>query len=245
MPQAGVLQRDAAGLDGLLDQVFDQRFELGARELDVEVLRARRIGRDVRQVHVGLLARRQLDLGLLGGLLQALQGERILAQVDAGFLEEFVGEEIDDALVEVFAAEERVAVGGQHFELPLAVDFGDLDDRHVERAAAQVVHGDLAVLAGLVEAVGQRGRGRLVDDALDVEAGDAAGVLGRLALLVVEVRRHRDDGFGHRLAEIVLGGLLHLHEHARGDFRRRLLLVLGFDPGVAVVGLRRSCRTPC
>ena len=38
-------------------------------------------------------------------------------------------------------------------------------------------------------------------------------------------------------AEVVLGGLLHLHEHARGDFRRRHLLALGFDPGVAVVGL--------
>ena len=96
---------------------------------------------------------------------------------------------------------------------------------------------DLAVLARLVEAIGQRGRGRLVDDALDVETGDAAGVLGRLALLVVEVRRHRDDGLGHFFTEIVLGGLLHLHEHARGNFRRRLLFVLGFDPGVAVVGL--------
>jgi hypothetical protein len=34
----------------------------------------------------------------------------------------------------------------------------------------------------LVQAVGERGRGRLVDDALDLEAGDLAGVLGGLAL---------------------------------------------------------------
>jgi NAD-specific glutamate dehydrogenase. len=34
----------------------------------------------------------------------------------------------------------------------------------------------------------ERGRGRLVDDAEDVEAGDLAGVLRRLALRVVEVR---------------------------------------------------------
>ena len=39
------------------------------------------------------------------------------------------------------------------------------------------------------------------------------------------------------LAEIVLGGLLHLHEHARRDFRRRHLLAVHLDPGVAVVGL--------
>ena len=49
----------------------------------VEVLRARGVGRDVRQVDLGLLARGQLDLGLLGGLLQALHGQRVAAHVDA------------------------------------------------------------------------------------------------------------------------------------------------------------------
>ena len=39
--EAGVLERLAAGLDGALDQVVDQRLELGARELQRQVLRAR------------------------------------------------------------------------------------------------------------------------------------------------------------------------------------------------------------
>jgi hypothetical protein len=43
----------------------------------------------------------------------------------------------------------------------------------------------------LVEAVRERRRGGLVDDALDLEAGDLARVLGGLALAVVEVRRAR------------------------------------------------------
>ncbi len=119
----------------------------------------------------------------------------------------------------------------------LAVDLGDLDDRDVERAAAEVVHRDLAVAALLVHAVGQRGRGRLVDDALDFEAGDLAGVLRRLALRVVEVGRDGDDRLGDRLAQVILGRLLHLHEHARGNLRRRHLLAVRLDPGVAVVGL--------
>src|SRR5205085_329669 len=70
----------------------------------------------------------------------------------------------------------------------------DLQDRHVERAAAEVVDRDRLFLALAVEAVGERGGGRLVDDAQGLEAGDLAGVLGRLALAVVEVGRDGDDG---------------------------------------------------
>jgi hypothetical protein len=234
---AGVLDRDAAGLDRARDQLVDQAFELGARELDVQVLRARGVGRDVGQVDVGLRAVGQLDLGLLGGFLQALQGQHVLGQVDALFLLELGDDVIDDALVEVLAAQEGVAVGRQHLELLLAVDVGDLDDRDVEGAATQVEDGDLAVaLAVLVQAEGQRRGGGLVDDALDVQAGDAAGVLGGLALAVVEVGRHGDHGFGDFFAEVVLGGLLHLAQHFGADLRRRQLLAAHLDPGVAVVG---------
>ncbi|MNQ80635.1 NAD-specific glutamate dehydrogenase [compost metagenome] len=119
----------------------------------------------------------------------------------------------------------------------LTVDFGDFDDRNVEGTATQVINDDSVVALGLVHAVGQRRGGRLVDDALDVETGDAAGVLGGLALAVVEVGRHGDHRFGDRLAEIVFGGLLHLLEDFRGDLRRRHLLAVDLDPGVTVVGL--------
>jgi hypothetical protein len=65
----------------------------------------------------------------------------------------------------------------QHLEGALA----DLEDRDVERAAAEVVDGD-DLVALLVEAVGERRRRRLVDDAQHFEAGDLAGVLRGLAL---------------------------------------------------------------
>ena len=64
-----------------------------------------------------------------------------------------------------------------------------------------------------------------------------AGVLGRLALRVVEVRRDRDHGLGDFLAEVVLGGLLHLAQDFGRHLLRRDLLAAHFDPGVAVVGL--------
>ena len=197
----------------------------------------RLVGRDVRQVDVGLLRARQLDLRLFGGFLEPLQREHVVLEVDARFLPELVDDVFDDPLVEVLAAEERVAVGRQHLELVLAFDVRDFDDRDVERAAAEVVDGDLAVAFALVEAERERRRRRLVDDPLDFEARDAAGVLRRLALRVVEVRRHGDDRLGHFLAEVVLGRLLHLAQDFGRHLLRRDLLAAHLDPGVAVVGL--------
>ena len=186
------------------------------------------VGGDERQVDLGLLGVGELDLGLLGRFLQALQGELVVAQVDALLLFELVREVADDALVEVLAAEEGVAVGRLDLEHAVA----DLEDRHVERAAAQVIDRDDAALA-LVHAVGERRRGRLVDDAQDLEAGDAAGILGRLALGVVEVGRNGDDRLLDLLAEIGLGGLLHLAEDEGRDLARAVLLAVRLDPGVA------------
>ena len=94
------------------------------------------------------------------------------------------------------------------------------EDRDVERTAAEVEHADL-FLALLVEAVGQRGRGRLVDDAGDFEAGDLAGVFGGLALGVVEVGRDGDHGLVDLVTEVGLGRLLELAEHLGRDFGRR------------------------
>ncbi len=218
-------------LDRLLHQIVDQRLELGARQLHGQVLRPARVGGDEGQVDLGLGGRGQLDLGLLGRLLEALERELVAAQVDALLLLELVGQVADQAHVEVFAAQEGVAIGRLHFEYAVA----DLEDRDVEGAAAEVVDRDGAALL-LVESVGERGRGRLVDDAQHLEAGDLAGVLGGLALGVVEIGRHRDDGLVDRRPEMGLGRLLHFLQDEGGNLRRRIGLAVGLDPGVAIGG---------
>ena len=238
MPSPASLSAIRHRTDGLVDQILHQRFQLGAGQFQIEMLRAAGVRRHVRQVDLALLAGGQLDLGLLGGLLQSLQGQWVVGQVDAGLALELLDQVVDDPLVEVLATQEGIAVGREHLELLLAVHLGNLDDRDVEGAAAQVVNRDLAVLrAGLVHAEGQRRRRRFVDDALHFQTGDTPGVLGRLPLAVVEVGRHRDHRFGNRVAEIILGGLLHLHQEPRRDFRWGHFLAMRLDPRIAIVVL--------
>ena len=55
------------------------------------MLGAALVGGDVGQVDFRLLAVGQLDLGLLGRLLEALQGQGIVMQVDAVLLFELIG----------------------------------------------------------------------------------------------------------------------------------------------------------
>src|SRR6185369_2038312 len=67
-----------------------------------------------------------------GRLLEALQRDRVGAEVDAIGALELVGQEIDDHAIEVVAAERGIAVRRQHLEHPVL----DREDRDVERAAA-------------------------------------------------------------------------------------------------------------
>ena len=127
----------------------------------------------------------------------------------------------------------RVAVRGLHLEHAVA----DFQNRNIERAAAQVIDRDLLVLF-LVEPVGERRRGRFVDDAQHFEAGNAAGVFRGLTLRVVEVGGNGDDGLRDFLAETGFGVGLELGENHRGNFGRgellRLAVHFDFDRHVAV-----------
>src|SRR5699024_648011 len=119
----------------------------------------------------------------------------------------------------------------------------DFQQGDVEGAATEVEDEDELVLLAALEAVGQGGRGGLVDDARDVEAGDLTGVLGRLALGVVEVCGNGDHCIGDLFLQVLLGVVLELLEDACRDLGSGQLLVTELRrPIAAHVALDRRHR---
>ena len=158
------------------------------------MLRAGRVRGDEWQADRGLRHRRQFHLGLLRRLEEPLQRLRVLPQVDSVVTLELVSEVVNEPTVEVVTTEVGVASRRAHLDDAVA----NVEDADVKCAAAEIEdQNGLALL--LVEAVGQRGGGRLVDDSQHFEPGDAAGVLRRLPLCIVEVRGDRDDRLCHFL----------------------------------------------
>ena len=134
---------------------------------------------------------------------QLLGGFRTGGKIEAAILQHAMMHEGLQEIVDVVAAEVRVAVGGEDL-VDVAFAGGDqLEDGNVEGAAAEIVDGYVAALF-FVQAVGERGGSWFIDEAQDFEAGDSAGVFGGLALRVVEIGRDGDDRAIDRFAEVRL-----------------------------------------
>ena len=103
----------------------------------------------------------------------------------------------------------------EHFEDSVA----QLENGDVECAAAEIVNRDGAFL-GAIEAVGEGSGSRLIDEAQNFKAGHAASVLGGLALRIVEVGGHGDDGLRDGRAEEAFGVALELAQDVGRDFGR-------------------------
>ena len=227
--EVGILESLADGLGGTADQGVNQGLELSTGHLQVDVLSTGGIGSDERQVDLSLEGRGQLNLGLLGGLTDTLDGHTVTGQVEARLLLELLDDVADKVDVKVLTTKVGVTVGGLDLEDTLL----DLKNRDIEGTTTQIVDGDDTVVL-LLQTVGESGSSRLVNDTEDVQAGDLTSVLGSLTLRVVEVRGDSHDGVLDGLAEVGLGSLLHLVQNETTDLRGRVLLATGLNPGVTV-----------
>ena len=209
------------GLHGALYQVGSQLIELCTAQGHIQVLGAGRVGGDIGQVDVGGGHAGQLNLGLLGSFLQTLHSNLIAGQINAFGLLELGNQVIHDSLVEVIAAQVGVTGSSQNLDDAVA----DVQDGHIEGAAAQVVDHDL-LLGFLIQAIGQSSCGGLVDDTLHVQAGDLAGILGGLTLGIAKVSRNRDDSLGDGLAQIAFRVSLQLLQDHSADLLGGVVLAV-------------------
>ena len=156
------------------------------------------ISGDERQVDLGFLGRGKFDFGLFGRLFQTLNGHLVLGEVYALVFFEFLGDPVDQQLIDIVAAQMGVAVGRFHFD----DIFADFQDRDVERSAAEIVDGDLLVLFLSIPYASAAAVGSLMIR-LHVQPGNLARVFGGLSLGIVEISGNRDDRFGHLFAQII------------------------------------------
>ncbi|EKZ97163.1 NAD-specific glutamate dehydrogenase [Cupriavidus sp. HMR-1] len=203
----GVTQRLAHRRQRLLHQVGGDLYEGIGIQREMHDLAARQHGVNHRAV-----TGRQRFLRRAGAHHQQTRifsGQRL--QTD------LLDDPAQQALVEVVATERRIAARRHHFEHTL----GQLEHRDIEGATAQVIDG-VNAFRGVVEAIGNRGGSRLVEQAQHLEARQLSGVLGGLTLCIVEVRRHRDHGTDQFITKRVFRALAQRGKDLGRNFHRAL-----------------------
>ncbi len=134
-----------------MDQVVHQLLQLGPGQRHLQVLGAAGVGGDKGQVDLGLHGRRQLDLGLFGGLLEALQAIRSSRRsMPCSFLNSSATQLMTRWSKSSPPRKVSPLVERTSKHLVAHVQDGD-----VKGAAAQVIDGD-PLLDALAQAVGQR-----------------------------------------------------------------------------------------
>ena len=160
-----------------MNNVADEILESFPCHFHVEVTRATLVVRNERQIDLGDVQRREIALRFFTGVLEALQGHQVIAQVDTVGLLEFLQYVSDETAVEIFASEEGISSSSQHFDDAAP----ELQNRDVKCSTAQVVNGNL-LLPLFTNPIRESCGGRLVDDSQHFEARDLSGILGGLSL---------------------------------------------------------------
>jgi hypothetical protein len=95
-------------------------------------------------------------------------------------------------------------------------------------------------MAPFLKSVGQGSRSRFIDNAQDIESGNAAGVFSGLPLRIIEVRGNGNDSVDNFLAQRRLGIAFEFPENERGDLRCRVLTVEYLEANDTVAGCETS-----
>jgi hypothetical protein len=194
---------------GEVDRV--ERLELRARqgvgEVDQLRLSLAALGRDGEQrldVDLSLLGLRELTLGRLGSGLETAHHASIAGHIRVAGRDGLLHEEASHGNVEVLSTEASITAGS----LDLRDTAINGEDGDIKGTTTEIEDEDARrlLLVQAIETVRERRGGRLVDDAEDIESGDATSGLGGGTLRVVEVRRDGDDGLWRQRQNTRKGG---------------------------------------
>ena len=211
----GIAQAVFDRLDGALEEIVCELFELGPSQFLLYVLRSARIGSDKGEIDLVLLRGGEGYLGLFGFLFDTLNGIWLLGEINAGLSFEFTDDPFHDAVVPVVSTQMGVTVGSTHLKDTIS----EFKGRNVKGASTQIINGDLFILVFL-KTIGQRSSGWLVDDAQHFKSGDLAGILGGIALGVIEISGNSNDCLGNLFTQLGLGIAFELSQNHGGYLGR-------------------------
>jgi len=139
---------------------------------------------------------------------------------------EILHAKVNDAIIEVLSTQMSVASGGFHFKDSVL----DCEERHIESATTHVVDENIPLTSAFfVQAIGDGCCSWFIDNAQDIETTDASGILGGLALRIVEVGWYCHNCIIHLCSKVGLGGFLHFREYHRRHFFSVEFLVFALE----------------
>mmetsp|Transcript_13657 Transcript_13657/g.16416 ORF Transcript_13657/g.16416 Transcript_13657/m.16416 type:complete len:685 (-) Transcript_13657:65-2119(-) len=210
-------------LHALTEQVHVHFLETSTSDRGVEVLTV------VQGVDLdgGLGSGRQSTLGTLASSAETTKSTLVASDILLLLALELLNEVLDETVVEVLTTQVGVTRGGLHLE----DTFLNGQQRHIEGTTTKIEDKDILLTSSplLVQTVGNSGSGGLVNNTHTVQVGNGGGILGCLALRVVEVGWDGNDGVGDVLSKELLGNLLHLDQNHGGYLLRSELLLLTLE----------------
>ena len=177
---------------------------------------------DKRQIDLRTRHSGELDLGFFSRFLESLKRHFILAEIyPSVFLRKCICDPVYNAFVKIISAETVVSGSCKYFKYAVAY----FEERNVESTSAEVVNHYLLIYF-LIQSVCESRRRRLVYNTQNFKSGNFSGVLCRLTLRVREVCRYGNYSLVYLCSEKRFGIRFHLLKYHRGNFLRRICLVI-------------------
>ena len=166
----------------------------------------------------------QFDLCLFCLILQTLHSGLITGEVNTLVIFKALYKPINDFLVKVIAAEMVITGCSKNF----LYSFAHFNNRHIESTAAEVIY-HYFLFIFFVYAIRKSSSCRLVDNTLNIQSCDFAGILRCLTLCVGKVSRNGNDSLRYRLTEICFCIFFQLGEYHCRNFLRCIVFIVDLN----------------